>query len=299
MLNWKRCVALGGAFLFLVQQHISIALAQDANANTPPDSSDSKAPADVSGWHFTIAPYAWAFGIEGDVGVAGHDTSVDASFTDILKDSDGLMALQGHAEAQYDRFGLFVDGTYADIQASFEESGAGPLVSADLDVDVDQELVLIELGTFYRLVDRFKLWQSPVDRGGGTFTFDALAGARYTYLGLDVNGKLDINKLAFKRDVDGSHDWVDPFVGGRLEVGLTESVDFALRGDVGGFGVGSDFTWNTQALLGYRFSLFGANAEAWGGYRALGQDYDEGSGRTDFEWDVILHGPIIGMTVRW
>lgn len=296
MRTWKSGVFVAGALLFFAQGHTD-ALAQDASV--PPSSSDGKVASDISGWHFTIAPYAWAFGIEGNVEIAGHQTTVDASFVDILKASDSLVALQGHAEAQYDRFGVFVDGTYADIEASFEESGGGPLVAAGLNVDVDQEVVLIEIGTFYRAVDRFQLWQRPIDRGGGTFTFDALAGARYTYLGLDVDGKLNINRLAFKRDVDGSHDWVDPFVGGRLELGLTESIDFALRGDVGGFGVGSDFTWNTQALLGYSFSLLGANAEAWGGYRALGQDYDDNSGRRDFRWDVILHGPLIGMTVRW
>jgi hypothetical protein len=62
---------------------------------------------------------------------------------------------------------------------------------------------------------------------------------------------------------------------------------------------GSDFTWNTQALLGRRFLLFGADATAWGGYRALGQDYDDHSGDREFTWDMVLHGPIIGMSVTW
>ena len=34
-----------------------------------------------------------------------------------------------------------------------------------------------------------------------------------------------------------------------------------------------DFTWNTSAVLGYRITPL---VSAWGGYRALGVDYDEG-----------------------
>ena len=33
--------------------------------------------------------------------------------------------------------------------------------------------------------------------------------------------------------------------------------------------------------------------------RALAQDYDSSSGGREFTWDVVLHGPIIGMSVTW
>jgi hypothetical protein len=69
--------------------------------------------------------------------------------------------------------------------------------------------------------------------------------------------------------------------------------------DVGGFGVGSDFAWSALGLFGWRFALLGQDAAALWGYRALGQDYSTGSGRQRFEWDVIMHGPAIGLTVRF
>lgn len=269
------------------------AQAQDAAA---PEAAKDTAAKD---WQFTTAPYAWAFGITGDVGNGKHQASVNDNFIDILQKSDSLVGLQGHAEVQYRRFGVFFDGTYADITATEKASRSDRFLSADLKVDVDQQIAIIEAGTFYRLVDNYQLRPRDPGYGGGTVSFDVLAGARYTYVGVDVNAKLDINELAFKREFDGSRDWVDPFVGGRVRFGLTDAVDFNLRGDVGGFGVGSKFTWNTQALLGYHFTLFGAAAEAGAGYRALSQDYDEGNGRRDFNWDVILHGPVIGMTVTW
>ena len=67
------------------------------------------------------------------------------------------------------------------------------------------------------------------------------------------------------------------------------------EGNFGGFGVGSDFTWNAQAYVGYEISLFGRPTTLLVGYRALYQDYHH----NDFEWDVTMHGPVIGTAVRF
>jgi len=274
-------------------------LAASPASPSPAEDSKPAVPADSHAWHFTVAPYAWALSLNGKIGVGKRDTTVDASFIDILRESNSLIGIEGHVEAQRDRFGFFFDGIYTIISASLHESAGDRFVTADLNVNVDTEMAILEAGGFYRVVDQYPLWKPTETIGGGTFIFDVLAGARYTYLGVSANTKLGVDERAFKRDVDGSHDWVDPFIGGRLMLGIADSVDFTLRGDIGGFGVGSDFTWNTQALVGYRFTLLGAKAEAWGGYRALSQDYTDGSGHKAFKWDVIMHGPVLGMSITW
>jgi hypothetical protein len=72
-------------------------------------------------------------------------------------------------------------------------------------------------------------------------------------------------------------------------------------GNVGGFGVGSDFAWGAMSTIGYRFSLFSEekNARAVAGYRDIYQDYTDGSGRNKFKWDVMLYGPILGLVVEF
>ncbi len=37
------------------------------------------------------------------------------------------------------------------------------------------------------------------------------------------------------------------------------------------------------------------NAQFGAGYRALYQDYSDGSGANKFEWDVTLHGPVFAL----
>ena len=62
----------------------------------------------------------------------------------------------------------------------------------------------------------------------------------------------------------------------------------------------SDFTWHAGGLVGYRFDLFGEkDAKFIGGYRALSWDYEDGSGLNKFEWDVTLHGPILGLVIAF
>ena len=92
--------------------------------------------------------------------------------------------------------------------------------------------------------------------------------------------------------VDQNKSWTDPIVGTRLGVQLTDRLSLQALGDVGGFGAGSDLTWQAFAGIGYRFHprwTFTA------GYRALAVDFERG----DFELDVIMHGPVLGLGFRF
>jgi hypothetical protein len=63
-----------------------------------------------------------------------------------------------------------------------------------------------------------------------------------------------------------------------------------MRLDAGGFGIGSDFTWQLQANVGYRFSeLFQTTL----GYRYIGIDYDNGEGTDSFVYDVDTYGFVL------
>lgn len=133
-------------------------------------------------------------------------------------------------------------------------------------------MAILEAAVFYRFGDA-----SP--------SFDALAGVRYVSIDLKVDpGPLP----TLSRDKD----WADPFIGGRFQLGLSERWLLSLRGDIGGFGVGSDLTWNVTALLGYRLSKRTTLAI---GYRHLDIDYANGN----FEFDAQFSGPYLGLSFRF
>ncbi|MBI4831467.1 MAG: hypothetical protein HY801_07915, partial [Candidatus Lindowbacteria bacterium] len=220
--------------------------------------------------------------------VKGASSEVDASFSDILDHLD--LAVQVHLEARNGKWGLFLDPTYMKLSGDEDVSSARGVFGAD--VEVTAETWLVEFGGFYRVGE----W--PVgDDATRSLVFDVLAGGRYFYL----NNEIEIEgtgPLGLDVDVDESKDWVDPIVGGRVFLDLSDKFKVGLRADVGGFDVGntSDFAWNVLAALGYDLS---ENTTLWAGYRHLEVDYDDGSGSDLFVYDVEMSGPIVGMAIRF
>lgn len=216
-------------------------------------------------WRVTIAPYAWLTSMDGNLTVKGVKADADADFYD---DILGDLSVAGMilAEVQRDRLAFGVNFVGARLESS------------NNNIDTTQDSVNLALSATYFLVDK------PRSADGGIgYRLGPLAGLRYTYIRAEVD-------LGNFRTVDSNEDWVDPFVGARGALDLSERWGLVAEADIGGFGVGSDISWNAQAYAGYKTSVFGLRTSLALGYRAMHQDYDHG----DFKYDVTTYGPIIG-----
>ena len=78
---------------------------------------------------------------------------------------------------------------------------------------------------------------------------------------------------------------------------ISEDWSLSLRGDIGGFGMGSDLTWNVQ---GWTIWAFADSMSLVVQYWALSVDYCDGTRGTSerFCYDTITHGPAEGMAFR-
>jgi len=94
-----------------------------------------------------------------------------------------------------------------------------------------------------------------------------------------LNSKLD-------RTISRDDYWFDPYVGLRGRYNFNKTFYTAVRGEIGGFGVGADLMWEVEGVLGINLthSIF---TEI--GYRALGADFED----DNFRFDVVTHGPQI------
>ena len=257
----KRCYILGVVFLCLCLG-ASAALAQTPQQQTRGD------------FQWTVVPYAWLTGLSGTVGAKGYQTTVDCSFADLSKYLNiGAMA---HIEMLYqDRVGLFTDINYSLLG----DQASGKRIS----LDGKTSLFLTDVAAFYRV------GTVPLGQNKTSFmTFDVLAGARIWSLAL----KLDGDRSRGGRDIFERRTWADPIVGARAEFHLTDAWLVSLRGGLGGFSVSSALTWDTTALVGYTFWEHGTLLA---GYRAVGVNYSEGSGKSAFKFDATLSGPILGV----
>jgi hypothetical protein len=219
-------------------------------------------------WHFMLAPYVLFPHMSGDIGLGPLDVEVNSSPSDVFDNLQfGAMLA---AEAKKGPWAIGFNGMYMDLGKEKERIIGPGLVTLNGELGAYQGAVEL---TGFRALTPF---------------FEVLAGGRLNFIGADV--ALSANEASLNQDFDQT--WFDPFVGVRLTAPDTGRWTVSLRGDIGGFGVGSSFAWQARARIGYRVSkLFEIGAAYW----VSGMDYETGSGNTEFRYDVTSFGPQIGV----
>lgn len=267
-----------------------------------------------TGWALTFTTYSWLPWLSGGTAIRGREIEMSVSPSDVLKalDWSQIPVWMSAAEVRRGPFTILNDIVYSKMAESggFERSFAGRFAMANVaaKVDVDFEQTVIELGAAY------EVWSSAAAGATGRTALEVLGGARYWRQELDVSvdvtssatlegplGIIDLsrsgNRIIAK---SGTVDWVDPFVGARVLYDVAPGQSAVLRGDVGGFGAGSDFSWHVLAVFNYQLCVTESyTLDAYAGYRALSVDYSEGSGTSRYEYDAVQHGPLFGVTMRF
>ena len=256
-----------------------------------PAEAEEAAPA-AAPWKLSVTPYAWATSLHGKAGVAGKRADVDVSFSDVLEHLNGAVMLD--LELRKGRFALMSNSVYANLE---DNSSTG---QDRIKIDTTANMLIQGLAATWRV----GTWQlAEFDRAGPlSVALDPYAGIRYTYLDTELKGKLDLPNLGVnaKRTAEGDKNWVDPIIGLRTIWTLGDRFSLIAAGDIGGTSTNSDYSWQAIGLVGYRFGLFGTNnANLIAGYRALHQKYEDGNGRNEFEWDITIHGPVVGLTISF
>ena len=226
-----------------------------------------------SEWQFSAQPYLWMSGMKGDMGVVEQvePVGVDLSFIDIV----GAMkfALMGNFEARKGRFVASADALFLSMGASDNIE----IREVDfLDVELDTRTFIATMAAGYRAVD-----QPGV-------SLDVLAGPRIYSMktSLDLEGP--------NRSFSGSktETWVDPVIAVRFDAALSENWSVRAYGDVGGFGIASDHTWQLSGAVDYRISRRWSLSAGW---RHLDIDFDHNG----FVFDAAMSGPILGAIYRF
>ena len=243
----------------MIQKFLSTALAAAVVTLAAPQAAAQSGP---NGWEFSIAPYLVAAGMDGSITVKGIEADVDVPFSDIIDNLD--LALMAHFDMRNDHWVLMSDLFYVDLE------GSADIALGTASVTVQQ--TLFEVAGGYRV--------SPV--------FTLLAGARW----VDLENRIRYTGEILDEDVSAGKSWIDPFVGVHLMAPLSQRWWFGARGDIGGFGVGSDLAWQAYADIGFRASKVVSIIL---GYRAIDMDYEDGSGRDLFRYDMMIAGPQIAV----
>jgi hypothetical protein len=240
----------------------------------------------AGGWDFDIAPYMWLSEVHGSVSAKNRTADFNIDFNDIF-DAIGngdLIGADGHFEARHDKLALFYDV----VGALARDQSGGPNFNAK----VKTVLAIFEFGGAYRI-----LGDAPAEQGTGlsSFWLEPLFGVRYYY---DHN-QFDVRVVQQTTDFDGTTQFADPFLGGRLGFQIWEHFWWTFRGDVAPFGTGSEpGSWQIENIFRHKlpWSYRSIDFDILTGYRLLHFDRKPGN---NVEVDLTLRGPLIGFGARF
>ena len=234
-----------------------------------------------SDWEWMLTPYLWASDTSADLTLDGKTIEGEIEFEDLIEKVD--LAMQVHFEGKRDRLGFFVDLTYLKVE---ESESVEPTLPFDdkLRVETAIETMLLEAAGTYRVLGESKL-----------AGLELFLGARVIEMDLELDLAFP-GPLGESLSVSSDETLVDAFIGARFAASFSSHWTIALRGDIATGD--TDFTWNAEALLMYRFGKndrFGAV----GGYRYLVMEYETSGGGHNIDAEFTMSGPMLGFAFRF
>ena len=277
-----------------------------AQATARPSAGEAAA-SDPEPWRLNLALYGWATSVSGNVTARNQTVDINASFIDVVQKSDSLGGLMAYFEANKGRVGFYTDFVFARLgfgagQTNYRNPLPGLRITTTTNVALTYQLFIVEMGGLYEL----HRWTGA----DGAFTaVDALLAARYWNTSVaatfDATANVNLSNFGLQRSFGlavartDAVQWVDPVLGLRLRHRFTPSQEFFVRGDVGGFGLGSQFAWQAVAAYSYAWQFTGYQIAAVLGFRALGVNYSSPSSIDSAGINEVLYGPIIGVSFRF
>lgn len=224
----------------------------------------ARAQDDSGEWRQSVFLYGMGATIDGDAQAGPLQVPVDVGLSDFF-DTLKFGAMAAY-RIQNEEWSFAGDVTYMNLGSS-ETTQQG---RASLGLDVEQWTAMATVGR--RVAPHL----------------EALLSLAY----FDVSADLRVRVLQQVRTASRDASWVDPLVGLNYEIPVSGKWRYTLRGDVGGFGFGSDLTWHALTKFTYQQS----DRFTWYlGYRAIAYDYEEGQGLDYQRYDLVQHGPGAGI----
>lgn len=261
-----------------------LALAASLAASGAHAAGTAEAGAAQNPWAFNLELYTWLTGVNGKFSAGPLNESVDKTFIDIVGASHSFpLGFMGRFEARYERFGLYLDGNWLQVDL---KPKTGPLGFAS--AALDSEIGILDYGLMYRVSGPPDLanWNGAA---GTSNRLDVYVGGRTIWLDNTITPEPLPGASA-------SGTLTAPVLGGRIYVDFGRDWFIKADANIGGFGADNvEFTGGLLGSLGYRTTVFDLPTAIELGYKALRLDVGEAAVRTR----ATLNGPFLGATAFW
>ncbi|QQL45092.1 hypothetical protein [Sulfuriroseicoccus oceanibius] len=224
-------------------------------------------------WQFRTVPYLWLTASSGDLFFLERSEEISQSFADTF-DTHNL-SLHLLAEARKGPWIIQSDIIYGRFNNDTQllPHSHGPFKSVR--EDLKEWIISPRIG--------YSILATPDHQ------LDLLAGVRYSRFRLGLTGRFTSGGQVTEETLQNI--W-DPTLTVSGQSSLHDKLFIRYLGEVGGFGVNSDFIWLAGVGFGYQLS---PTSSIIGGYRARGIDFSD----SDFAVDTVTHGPTLEFEMRF
>jgi hypothetical protein len=268
---WKKaggCICLAGLLLSIGNWSVQFAQAQDTGVELQTSSPND---ALAFGTYFWMTNYAGSMTIDGQtVDMTG------VNVFDLLGNGDlNFPPLVALVDWNHGNWGAYFDGTLIGINfGSGDVSlGAGPLTAS---FGMDFTWGLVNAGGKYTVAN----WETVTYSN----KLDLLAGVRYTYYDVDLNGSIGATPVSMNETLH----WVDGTIGARFIGQHSNGLSYSALADLG---LGAGVSAQALGTVGYTWKKQSFDLNAFVGYRAMYQDWSRGNDAVD----LTSHGPLLGL----
>jgi opacity protein-like surface antigen len=249
-----------------------------------------------AGWQKDVSLYYWNPATEGALTLDGLRAEYDLSEGEFVSFAESAeAAFMGMANFTNGPYLVYFNLVYANFDGMYVENMA--VGSALADFNVNWEQLITELALGYRVVE----WGSKTEKNRNS-GIDLMLGARY----VDIEAEVEVAQFPDPSFVGyrakGGQNWIEPWVGLRVEANLNEKWKIYGQGNVGGFGLGEIPSHSIDVIGAVQYRM----TEHWAAnlaYRHLELSYKQGQvvnivGQMGdaFAHDSTLTGPIVGIT---
>lgn len=246
-------------------------------------SADQKPTKKANKFTFSINPYLWTVAVGGDVAIPQMDKtySFNVSFSDAIKNLK--MAFMVDGKFKYDRVSLLYDIVYYKLKnfgATLPEDTiqyTGKTIGKPVSANTTITNTIMDLALAYVFPQ-----QTP------GFSLTGYLGTR---IWMTNNGITLIDSAGKQDMLEAEKTWVDPILGLNGEWILSKHWGLDIKGDIGGFGVNSQFTLMLASVVAYKVSN---NFNILGGIKYLGVNYVD----SGYETNINQYGFILGVGLR-
>ena len=212
------------------------------------------------GWQMTLRPYLFLSGLSGSVTSGSLTFPINSSFGELIDNLRPSFFVAYTAERG--AWGVYADAQYISLLG---QATHAPGTSLEL------KNVIVEADLTYR---------------------PSLAPSLHFFAGLRMYTVDQTLNIASQPKVEANTTVVDPIIGATGAWALTPGWAFEMRGDIGGYGAGSEFTHQLMGLLTWRMN---DTFRLPFGYRVLGYQIQTG----DVMMNTQMGGVVVGLDAKF